>query len=214
MDSVDCSDACPAAVVSGAPSLGTSSSVASQLYVDQFSCSLPTQHCLSVPQCAPVDPPHFQLHLPRPPPPQVQPLLAGQSYPQHSAGSTPGLGMLYNPAVSPLVKREARTRDVSSGVVGGWHTMSGVGYRDRRLVQSVTTARNSTTPVAVSSQLQHQHELNTRTITNNNHDGTNDRKKSRRSGKVILFLLIYFKSLIFYIRLFLCVFFLIACGQT
>jgi len=194
MDSVHCSDARPAAVqdarpavvVTGSPSLGSTptSVVASQLYADQFSCSLPTQHCLSVPQCTPVEPPHFQLHLPRPPPPQVQPLLGGQSYPQHSGGSTSGLGMLYNPAVSPLVKREPRARD-SSGAVSGWQTMSPVGYRDRRLVQPVTPARNSSTPAAVSSQLQHQHELSTRTITNNNHDSTTDRKKSRRSGTTV-----------------------------
>jgi len=186
MDSVQCSDACLPVVVSGAPSLGAPTSVtASQLYVDQFSCSLPAQHCLSVPQCAPVEPAHFQLHLPRPPPPQVQPLLGGQSYPQHSGSSTPGLGMLYNPAVSSLVKREPRTRDVSSGVVSGWHTMSPVGYRDRRQLQSITPARNSSTPAAVSSQLQHQHELSTRNITNNNHDNTAERKKSRRSGTII-----------------------------
>jgi len=202
MDSVQGSDACPPSVVSGAPSLGTSTSVASQLYVEQFSCSLPTQHCLSVPQCAPVEPPHFQLHLPRPPPPQVQPLLGGQSYPQHSGGSAPGLGMLYNPAVSPLVKREPRTRDVSSvgsGVVGGWHTMSPVGYRDRRLVQPVTPARNSTTPVVASSQLQHQHELSTRNITNSNHDNATDRKKSRRSGIVFMFIFLFIDSEIVYV---------------
>jgi len=179
MDSVQCSDTCPPAV-SGAGATSTSIA-ASQLYVDQFNCSLQTQHCLPVPQCPPVDPPHFQLHLPRPPPPQVQPLLGGQSYPQHSG--TPGLGMLYNPA---LVKREpGRTRDVASvgsAVVGGWHTMSTVGYRDRRLAQSVNPARNSTTPVGVSGNLQHQHELSTRSITNNNHDSSTDRKKSRRSG--------------------------------
>jgi len=187
MDSVQCPDACPpAAVVTGAaPSLRVPTSVVSQHYVDQFACSLPTQHCLSVAQCAPVEPPHFQLHLPRPPPPQVQPLIGGQSYPQHSGGSSTGLGVLYNPAVTPLVKREPRGRDVGAGAVGGWHTMSPpVSYRDRRLVQPITTARNSTTPAApVSSQLQHQQELSTRTITNNNHDSTTDRKKSRRSGK-------------------------------
>jgi len=189
MDSVHCSDACPAAggVVSVAASpAAPPASVTSQLYVDQFGgCSLPAQHCLSVSQCAPVDPPHFQLHLPRPPPaPQVHaPLIGGHNYPQHSGGSAPGLGMLYNPAVSSLVKREPRTRDVGSGVMGGWHTMSPVGYRDRRLVQSVTPVRNSSTPVPpVSNQLPHQHELSTRNITNNNHDSTADRKKSRRSG--------------------------------
>jgi len=176
MDSaVQCSsDACPPSVVSGA----SSTTLASQLYVtDQFNCGLPTQHHLS--QCPSVEPPHFQLHLPRPPPPQVQPLLGGQNYPQHPGSATPGLGMLYNPA---LVKREPRiTRDVGStvsGVVGGWHTMSTVGYRDRRL--------NSTTPVAVSGTLQHQHELSTRNITNNNHDSSTDRKKSRRSGNNII----------------------------
>ena len=184
MDSVDCSDGCrPPAVVSVAPSLASPTSLSSQLYLDQFGCSsLPAQHCLSVSQCTPVEPPHFQLHLSRPPPPQVQPLIGGQSYPQHSGGSAPGLGMLYNPAVSSLVKREPRTRDVGSGVVGGWHSMSPVGYRDRRIVPSMTPTRNSTTPAAVSSQLQHQHELSTRTITNNNHENTTDRKKSRRSG--------------------------------
>ena len=187
MDSVHCSDGRPppaAVVVSGSPT-----SVASQLYVDQFSCSLPTQHCLSVPQCTPVDPPHFQLHLPRPPPPQVQPLLGGQSYPQHSGGSTPGLGMLYNPAVSPIVKREPRTRDV----MGSWHspTVSPGAYRDRRLTQPITPARSSNTPAAVSNHLQHQHELSTRNITNNNHDNTVDRKKSRRSG---IYISIFFKN--------------------
>lgn len=176
MDSApNCSaDACPVVVsVSSAPVS------ASQLYVDQFiSCSLP-QQC---------EPPHFQLHLPRPPspppppPPQVQPLLGAQSYPQHSGNSTPGLGMFYNP-VSPLVKREPRSREVAPGVMHGWHSMSPIGYRDRRLVQPITAppGRNPSTPVAVSS-LQHQHELSTRNITNNNHENTVDRKKSRRSG--------------------------------
>ena len=165
---------------SGAPSLASATSLASQLYVDQFGCS---QHCLAVSQCGPVEPPHFQLHLPRPPPPQVQPILGGQSYTQHSGDPAPGLGMLYSPAVSALVKREPRSRDVGSSVVGGWHTMSApVGYRDRRHVPSMTPARNSSTPAAVSNQLQHQHELSTRNITNNNHENTTDRKKSRRSG--------------------------------
>ena len=187
MDSVDCSDGCraPAAVVSGAPSLAAPASLPSQLYLDQFGCgSLPgAQHCLSVSQCGPAEPPHFPLHLsrPPPPPPQVQPLLGGQSYPQQSGGSAAGLGMLYNPAVSSLVKREPRTRDAGSGVVPGWHTMSPVGYRDRRIVPPMTPTRNSSTP-AVSNQLQHQHELSTRNITNNNHENAADRKKSRRSG--------------------------------
>jgi len=197
----DCSDGClpvpaPSAVVSGVPpSLGASTSLPSQLYLDQFACGgLPTpQHCLSVSsQCPPpVEPPHFGLHLSSgpPPPPQVQPLLGGQSpYPQNSGGSAPGLGMLYNPAVSSLVKREPRTgRDTlgGPGVMGGWHTMSPpVGYRDRRIVPAMTPTRNSSTPAAaaVSNQLQHQHELSTRSITNNNHETTSDRKKSRRSG--------------------------------
>jgi len=174
------SDACPppaALVVSaaGTPSLAApSSAVAPHLYaVDQFGCSLPGQHCL--PQCTSVEPPPFQLHLPRPP--QVQPI---QNYPQQSAAA--GLGMLYNPAVSPLVKREPRTtRELGPGVVPGWHTMTPVGYRDRRLVQPITPVRNSSTPA--SSQLQHQHEINSRNITNNNHENTSERKKSRRSGK-------------------------------
>jgi len=209
MDSVQCS--APAGAVSI-----TSSPVASQLYPPldhhQFSCGPTalqnTQHAgvtpggLSVvpPQCVDTPPPHFQLHLPRPPPPpQVQPL---PTYPQHSGGSaTPGLGMLYNPA---LVKRETAAvaprstrdvRDVGSGVVGGWHTMSpaGVGgYRDsRRLVQPITaSSRHHSSALAISSQSLHQqHELSTRSITNNNHDSTSDRKKSRRSGTITFQLL-------------------------